>query len=60
MIKNEFYLASSLDFYLQGKNKIYRFFLLSYSMPSISIEITSNRDLFLNKLHQVFCNELVH
>lgn len=60
MIKNEFYLASSLDFYLQGKNKIYRFFLLSYSMPSISIEITSNRDLFLNKWHQVFCNELVH
>jgi hypothetical protein len=26
MIKNEAYLASSLDFYLQGKNKIYRFF----------------------------------
>lgn len=25
-MKNEAYLASSLHFYLQGKNKIYRFF----------------------------------
>ncbi len=60
MIKNEAYLASSLHFYLQGKNKIYRFFLLSDSMPSISMVITFTRDLFLNKWDQVLRNELVH